>query len=406
MHSVILTELGIAVFEDKKCLKVFPFSNPSEDFVFVKKGESRLSDLVKFLSRIKIEVTVSDQSLLSILKKKSIDSQLMDAKEISYVQSFKPKILVEAGFAKDEGDAMTKLRDFAINLSSSKVSEISESPDLHIIQAINTLDETDKIINGMSSRIREWYGLHFPELDNIIDSINGYSQIVLAGKRENHSKQVYEDAGFPESKVEMLSLVAEKSRGGDISDENLAIVQTLAKQILELFDLRKNLEEHVETQMKKIAPNFSVILGTAVGARILARAGSLKNLTGMPASTIQVLGAEKALFRSLKTGSQPPKHGLLFQHALVHTAPRWQRGKIARAIAAKAAIASRVDVYGEGLNQVLLDKLNVRIAEIGKKYKDPPPQKDFKPERFTQERKSNFKSKKFKKKKRKKFGRR
>ena len=158
MHSVILTELGIAVFEDKKCLEVFPFSNPSEDFVFVKKGESRLSDLVKFLSRIKIEVMVSDQSLLSILKKKSIDSQLMDAKEISYVQSSKPKILVEAGFAKDEGDAMTKLRDFAINLSSSKVSEISESPDLHIIQAINTLDETDKIINGMSSRIREWYG--------------------------------------------------------------------------------------------------------------------------------------------------------------------------------------------------------------------------------------------------------
>ncbi len=156
--------------------------------------------------------------------------------------------------------------------------------------------------------------------------------------------------------------------------------------------------------MKKIAPNFSVILGTAVGARILARAGSLKKLTEMPASTIQVLGAEKALFRSLKTGSQPPKHGLLFQHALVHTAPRWQRGKIARAIAAKAAIASRVDVYGGGLNQVLLDKLNVRIAEIGKKYKDPPPQKDLKIERFTQERKSNFKSKKFNKKKRKKFG--
>ena len=419
MHSVILTELGIAVFEDKKCLEVFPFSNPSEDFVFVKKGESRLSDLVKFLSRIKIEVMVSDQSLLSILKKKSIDSQLMDAKEISYVQSSKPKILVEAGFAKDEGDAMTKLRDFAINLSSSKVSEISESPDLHIIQSINTLDETDKIINGMSSRIREWYGLHFPELDNIIDSINGYSQIVLAGKRENLSKQVYEDAGFPESKVEMLSLVAEKSRGGDISDENLAIVQTLAKQILELFDLRKNLEEHVATQMKKIAPNFSVILGTAVGARILARAGSLKRLTEMPASTIQVLGAEKALFRSLKTGSQPPKHGLLFQHALVHTAPRWQRGKIARAIAAKAAIASRVDVYGGGLNQVLLDKLNVRVAEISKKYKDPPPQKDLKLEQFREERKpifkskryedgkkSNFKSKKFKKKKRKKFGRR
>ena len=91
----------------------------------------------------------------------------------------------------------------------------------------------------------------------------------------------------------------------------------------------------------------------------------------MPASTIQVIGAEKALFSSLKTGAQPPKHGLLFQHAMVHAAPRWQRGKIARAIAAKAVIAARVDVYGEGLNKTLLEKLNVRVNEIGKKYEAP-----------------------------------
>jgi len=123
--------------------------------------------------------------------------------------------------------------------------------------------------------------------------------------------------------------------------------------------------------MQIIAPNLSAILGTAVGARILGRAGSLKKMAGMPASTIQVIGAEKALFRSLKTGSQPPKHGLLFQHAMVHAAPRWQRGKIARAVAAKAVIAARVDVYGEGLNETLLEKLNIRVGEIGKKYENP-----------------------------------
>jgi nucleolar protein 56 len=132
--------------------------------------------------------------------------------------------------------------------------------------------------------------------------------------------------------------------------------------------------------MRKIAPNLSAVLGTSVGARILARAGSIKNLAIMPASTIQVLGAEKALFRSLKTGSQPPKHGLLFQHTLVHAAPRWQRGKIARAIAGKAAIASRVDYHGGGLNQVLLDKLNIRVDEIGKKYVEPPERKEPRPE--------------------------
>jgi nucleolar protein 56 len=404
MYSVILTELGIAVFENQKCLKTFPFLEPVEDYIFVKKGESRLSDLAKFLSNIEKGIEVNDNALLAILKKKSINAQMMSEEESSKIQSTKPKILQAAGFAEDEDDAMARLREFAISLSSSKVSEVSQSPDLHIIQAINSLDETDKIINAMSSRLREWYGLHFPELDNIIDSINGYSQIVLAGKRENLSKTIYEDAGFPESKVEMLTLVTDKSRGGDISDANLAIVQTLAKQILELFDLRKNLEVHVETEMKKIAPNLSVILGTAVGARILARAGSLKHLAVMPASTIQVLGAEKALFRSLKTGAQPPKHGLLFQHALVHAAPRWQRGKIARAVAGKAAIAARVDFHGGGLNQMLLDKLNIRVVEIEKKYVDAPPQREIKPEPFRERFRSKFN--KPKGKKRKRFGRR
>jgi len=382
MHSVILTELGIAVFDDSKCLKSFPFSEPVEDYVYVKKGESRLSELIKYLSNSQSMVVVSDESLLNILKKKSIDSQIMESEEIEKIQLSKPKILVDSGFAENENDAMQKLREFAISLSSSKVSEVSSSPDLHVIQAINTLDDTDKIINGISSRLREWYGLHFPELDNIIDSINGYAQIVLAGKRENLTKKVYEDAGFPDSKVQMLTLVQEKSRGGDISDENLEIVQVLAKQILELHDLRKNLEEHVKTQMGEIAPNVSAILGAAVGARILGRAGSMKKLSSMPASTIQVLGAEKALFRSLKTGSQPPKHGILFQHEMVHPAPRWQRGKIARAIAAKAAIAARVDVYGDGLNQTLLDKLNVRVKEIGEKYKEPK-ERESRPEQFS-----------------------
>ena len=408
MNSVILTELGIAVFDDQKCLKSFAVEKPAEDYVFVKKGKSRLSELGKFLSN-SITVIVNDQGLLDILKKKSIDAQMMNNEKIEVIQSSKPKILIDSGFAIDENDVMKKLRDFALELSSSKISEVSSSPDLHITQAINTLDETDKIINGVSSRLREWYGLHFPELDNIIDSINGYSQIVLSGKRENISKEDFEKAGFPESKVEMLSLVREKSRGGDMTEKNLAIVQTLAKQILDLFDLRKTIEEHVDEQMKSEAPNLSAVLGTAVGARILARAGSLNKLATMPASTIQVLGAEKALFRALKTGSNPPKHGIIFQHAIVHAAPRWQRGKIARAVAAKAAIAARVDVHKAGLNQTLLDKLNIRVKEIEEKFKVPPI-KDSKTSQDQNRQRSDRYAKKnrsgrFKQRKRKNFGR-
>ena len=399
MYSTILTELGIVVFDNQKCVKTFPFENPAEEYVLVKKGQAKLTEIEKFLTNNEL-VIVNDHGLLDILKKKSIDVQLMSNQQTDTIQSSKPKILVDSGFAKDENEAMEKLREFAMQLSSSKITEVSQSPDLHITQAINTLDETDRMINSMGSRMREWYGLHFPELDNLIDSVNGYSQIVLAGKRENISKENFENAGFPESKVEMLSLVKEKSRGGDITEKNLGIVQTLAKQILDLFELRKTIEEHIEEQMAAELPNITAVLGAAVGARILAHAGSLKRLSSMPASTIQILGAEKALFRSLKTGANPPKHGILFQHAIVHAAPKWQRGKIARAVAGKAAIAARVDVYGAGLNQTLLDKLNIRVQEIGKKYSQPT-KKEPKPEPHVKRKKS----KRFMKRKRKNFGR-
>ena len=379
MYSVILTEFGISVFNDEKLEKAFSFSNPVKDYLAVKNKETKLYDLVDYLRPLQRGVAVNDSALITILKKNSVDAQLMEEDELEKIQSSRPQIIVDSGFAENIPEVLTKLREFAMGLSSSKVTEVSESPDLHIIQAINSLDEIDKIANALSSRLREWYGLHFPELENIIDSINGYAQIVLAGKRESLTKKVFEDAGFPDNKVEMLSLVASKSRGGDISEKNLEIVKSMAKQMLELHELRKSLEEHVESEMDVVAPNISAILGTAVGARILGRAGSLKKLASMPASTVQVIGAEKALFRALKTGAQPPKHGILFQHTMVHAAPRWQRGKIARAIAAKAVIAARVDVYGEGLNQTLLEKLDVRVKEIGKKY-DSPPERE--PRRF------------------------
>jgi nucleolar protein 56 len=371
MYFVVLTELGTVVLDAGKVVKAFAFDQPAADFVKAKSGQYNHDPLISYLSGINAGFLLNDDTFLKVLKKESLDVHHMDEKQMEEIQARKPQLLVDAGFAKNESDAMAKLRDFALQLSSARVTEVSQSPDLHISQSIKALDEIDVMINGLSSRLREWYGLHFPELDNIIDSINGYAQIVMAGKRPDLSTKVYEDARFPESKVQMLSVIQEKSKGGDITDDNLAIVQSIANQILEMAKIRKKIEDHIEAQMNSIAPNVAAILGTAVGARILAKAGSLKKMATLPASTIQVLGAEKALFRSLKTGTQPPKHGILFQHPIVHAAPKWQRGKMARAIASKAAIAARVDVYGAGLNHTLLEKLNVRVTEIGEKYKEP-----------------------------------
>jgi nucleolar protein 56 len=146
----------------------------------------------------------------------------------------------------------------------------------------------------------------------------------------------------------------------------------LADQIIILSALRKTLVEQVEFMMKTVAPNIKELLTAPVGARVIAKAGGLSKLAILPASTIQVLGAEKALFRALRTGANPPKHGLLFQHSLIHSAPKWQRGKIARALASKLAIAARIDLFRPGLmDSSVVTRLNTRIAEIQEKYKEP-----------------------------------
>ena len=150
---------------------------------------------------------------------------------------------------------------------------------------------------------------------------------------------------YQNKKSEIIIDAAKRSKGGDIAPENLVIVRKLAEEVISLSELRRILSEHIEVSMDNIAPNVKDLLTATVGARIIAKAGSLNKLAFLPSSTIQVLGAEKALFRSLKTGARPPKHGILFQHPLIHSLPRWQRGNIARAIASKVAIAARIDLY-------------------------------------------------------------
>ena len=373
MQSVILTELGIIITKEQKIIKSLPFKNPAADYVKAKNGED-IDGLIEHITSSEDDFKVDRASLYDSLKKVSENMQMMSEKEIEDTRTSKINLMVDAGLARDPKDAISRLREFAVRLSSLKIAQRSESPDLHIIQAIGALDEIDRDINVKGARVREWYGLHFPELENAVDSINGYTRIALAGRRQDLAAETVEDAGFPPEKVEMILAAASNSRGGNITDENLGVVQELARQVLNLYGFRVRLEELVEATMKTMAPNVTAVLGATVGARILARAGSLKKLAMMPSSTIQILGAEKALFRSMRSGSQPPKHGLLFQHTSVHAAPRWQRGRIARAVAAKAAIAARVDLHQAGLNETLLEKLDVKIKEIGEK--EEPVHKD------------------------------
>ena len=243
-----------------------------------------------------------------------------------------------------------------------------------MVQAVNTLDEIDEIINTIGTRIREWYGLHFPELDYLLQNIITYANIVRdAGSRENITKELLSQLEVPEKKIELIQQAISKSQGGDLTVESSESLKILASEVIKLSELRTNLSSTIENLMEILAPNLKNMLTAIIGARLIAKAGSLLRLAQMPSSTIQIIGAEKALFRALKTGTRPPKHGLLFQHPSVNSAPKWQRGKIARALSSKIAIAVRIDVYRKGaLDNSLLDKLTKRIETIQKIYHEPP----------------------------------
>jgi nucleolar protein 56 len=378
--SVVLLELGIAAFDQSGSLIASrKFEDAIRSYRLLKSGAVP-EEIRQFIEKLRPfdSITVNDASVAAVLRQAGLNSQLMSEDQQQWIQGSKPDFIIKASFADNSEEAMQRLRGFAISLSSSRVKEASERLDLHIIQSINALDELDKIINTVGARLREWYGLHFPELDNLIQSLIAYAEIVSrAGLRQNITAEILQGAGMQDKKVEVILDAARRSKGGDMTPENLAMVKRLADQVISQSDLRRVLADHVEVAMETVAPNVKELLTVTVGARIIAKAGSLARLATLPASTIQVLGAEKALFRALKTGARPPKHGLLFQHPLVHSAPKWQRGKIARAIASKVAIAARIDYYRHaGKDTTIQDRLNTRLNEIREKYKEPVPEKE------------------------------
>jgi nucleolar protein 56 len=268
-----------------------------------------------------------------------------------------------------------------MELAKLRVKGASEKQDLIIAQAIQTIDDLDRTVNLFIGRTREWFGVYFPELDRLVEKHETYARLVMdLGDRENFTSKALEQEGLPKERSETIAKTAQSSMGADIAGADLLQIQALSKNVLELYKLRENMEAYLERKMQELAPNVRAVAGALLGARLIAIAGGLRNLAMRPASTIQVLGAEKALFRSLKTGARPPKHGLIFQHTLLHDAKRWQRGKIARVIAGKLSIAARADAFGGAfVGDRLKGEINKRLDEIREKYKEPPPPKEAKP---------------------------
>ncbi|MFX0070450.1 MAG: C/D box methylation guide ribonucleoprotein complex aNOP56 subunit [Candidatus Hermodarchaeota archaeon] len=280
------------------------------------------------------------------------------------------------GLSLSKEQILEKFKRVNEQLIKRKVSQAGEQSDTIIMQIIETTDLLKKSISLFSNRLREWYGLHFPELtDKLIeDNIQLAKLIKILGNRENYtSTNLNQNFEYSENLTDILVKKASESMGANF---DLKIVQDYGDQILSLDAYRDELEIYLEELMEKTAPNLNAIVGALIGAKLIAKAGSLKKLAYMPASRIQLLGAEKALYRFLKTGEKRPKHGLIFQWRQIRGSKPWLRGKISRTIAGKIGLASKIDYFGgEYMGDILLKDIEEKIKEIELKYPNPPKKK-------------------------------
>lgn len=233
------------------------------------------------------------------------------------------------------------------SLSRHKLKFSPDKVDTMIIQAIALLDDLDKELNTYAMRVKEWYGWHFPEMARIINDNLAYSRVILAmGMRTNASAVDLTDI-LPEEIEGAVKAAAEVSMGTEITDEDLDNIKALAEQVVGFTEYRQQLSSYLSARMQAIAPNLTALVGELVGARLIAHSGSLMNLAKSPASTIQILGAEKALFRALKTKHDTPKYGLIYHASLIGQASGKNKGKIARMLATKATLGLRVDALSD-----------------------------------------------------------
>jgi nucleolar protein 56 len=377
---LLSTEVGLVLLDEKNiAVSKLEFSKSERARRFLDVNSGTLDDTsVEWLrENLKGEdVIFTDPQLVRFLGASGLRSEALSDDQLKEYTRTKIELVVSAGLVSTAEEAEQAIRDVSLEVSALKIKELSANPDLQAMESVQALDEIDKTANIMSARVREWYGLHFPELTSWIDENISLMKLILKFRtRENYSAEELEAMGYSKNKSRAIEEAARQSRGADIREEDLLRVAQLAEETLHLFSLRDKLATHVEKTMKQVAPNVSEIAGASIGARLIAKAGGLRKLAILPSSTIQILGAEKALYRALKSGARPPKHGILFQHEAVHSAPKWQRGKIARSVAGKIAIAARIDSFRGTRDENLGHSLKLRIDEIKEKYKEAPREK-------------------------------
>ncbi|VVB53862.1 putative NOP5 family protein [uncultured archaeon] len=240
-------------------------------------------------------------------------------------------LAVKYGFAGSNDEYGRLLHELEIMLAKEQVAQ-TVTPDRRIIAAVEAIDDLNETGNVLSERLREWYIMNFEDT-------------MLKGE-------------------ELARKIIGLDEPGKAAD--LKIMQSFSSSLVASYETRDHIEEYLKENMPLIAPNITCIAGHILGARLLSIAGSLEKLAFMPSSTIQVIGANNALFKHLKGKAPSPKHGVIFRHPLINTAPKWQRGKIARVLAAKISLASRYDLYSGEVKEDLQRELRSKVEAIRK----------------------------------------
>lgn len=279
-----------------------------------------------------------------------------------YLRSNMAHVLKETGFMNSEEELNQELRKVSFDLTNYKIKEASKAEDMYLIQAINSIDEIDEATGKLIERLREWYMIHFPELNKLKNNEKYVSLIAEYGDIDT----IKQNEDLNEFKIR------DQSIGAEIEGKDLQMIQEFANSIRTLQDTKKSLNDYVEQKMSEIAPNLSALVGASLGAKLIAHIGSIEKLSLLPSSTVQIIGAEKALFRHLKTGDRPPKHGLIYQYPEIRSTNWWLKGKYARALAAKISLAIRKDVYSGEFDPTLKEDLEKRLEEIKKAHPFPP----------------------------------
>jgi nucleolar protein 56 len=338
------------VSEDKEIIYFEPFpKNPERIAEKIKASEKEILEEEK-----KVEEELKKRGYEEIffsVKKEGVKNFELKSKAEQFIRENLRNLAIDYNFVKDQVEFNQLLTKVNIELTKTKIKKAIEK-DSVAIQIVKIIEDIDKMINVFVERLREFYSLHFPEMDRLVQDHKKYLKIIVNfGSREK-----IEDP--------QLKQVAQKSMGVDFGEEEIKTIQSIATQILEFYKLRENLAERLEKILKEVAPNFTELAGPMLSAKLIAKAGGLEKLAKMPSSAIQLMGAEKSLFRFLHGKGKSPRFGLIYNHPFILNAPEKLKGKIARILASKLSIAAKLDFYSKEYKG---DKLKKELEEKVKK---------------------------------------